>query len=131
MLTLKVGIRSEEKIVRFGAHDEATALAERALQRDPNDSASLHVRGNFHQFQGEFDQAEAMHEASLRSDPTLFQNIMAEIRATVSQPWVIMEICGGQTHAILKHGLDQLLPAEIELGQTPGPDDGRRERGAL
>ena len=58
----------------IGAHDEATALAERALQRDPNDSASLHVRGNFHQFQGEFDQAEAMHEASLRSDPTLFQN---------------------------------------------------------
>jgi hydrogenase expression/formation protein HypD len=53
-------------------------------------------------------------------DPTLVQNIMGEIRSTVSRPWVIMEICGGQTHAIFKHGLDQLLPLEIELVHGPG-----------
>jgi len=53
-------------------------------------------------------------------DPTLVQSIMAEIRSTVSRPWVIMEICGGQTHAMLKHGLDQLLPPEIELVHGPG-----------
>lgn len=60
----------------IGAHEAASALADRALQRDPADSGSLHVRGNFHQFQGELEQAEAMHEASLRSDPTLFQNAL-------------------------------------------------------
>ena len=53
-------------------------------------------------------------------DSTLIQSITAEIRAKISRPWVIMEICGGQTHAILKHGLDQLLPPEIELVHGPG-----------
>lgn len=53
-------------------------------------------------------------------DSTLVQNIIGEIRSTVSRPWVIMEICGGQTHAIFKHGLDQLLPPEIELVHGPG-----------
>lgn len=53
-------------------------------------------------------------------DSTLVQNILEEIRTKVSRPWVIMEICGGQTHAIMKYGLDQLLPAEIELVHGPG-----------
>lgn len=53
-------------------------------------------------------------------DSTLVHNIMTEIRARINRPWVIMEICGGQTHAILKHGLDQLLPPEIELVHGPG-----------
>jgi hydrogenase expression/formation protein HypD len=53
-------------------------------------------------------------------DSALVQSIVAEIRTTISRPWVIMEICGGQTHAIMKHGLDQLLPAEIELVHGPG-----------
>jgi hydrogenase expression/formation protein HypD len=43
-----------------------------------------------------------------------------EIRATVTRPWTIMEICGGQTHAIVRHGIDQLLPPEIELVHGPG-----------
>jgi hydrogenase expression/formation protein HypD len=53
-------------------------------------------------------------------DSTIVHSIMREIRAKISRPWVIMEICGGQTHAILKHGLDQLLPPEIELVHGPG-----------
>ena len=53
-------------------------------------------------------------------DATLVQGILDEIHTTVSRPWVIMEICGGQTHAIMKHGLDQLLPSEIELVHGPG-----------
>lgn len=53
-------------------------------------------------------------------DPALARQLLAEIRATVTRPWTIMEICGGQTHAILKHGLDQLLPPEIELVHGPG-----------
>lgn len=42
------------------------------------------------------------------------------IEAAVSQPWVLMEICGGQTHSIIRHGLDQLLPKEVELVHGPG-----------
>jgi hydrogenase expression/formation protein HypD len=43
-----------------------------------------------------------------------------EIRRIVTRHWVIMEICGGQTHAIMKSGLDDLLPSEIELVHGPG-----------
>ena len=53
-------------------------------------------------------------------DPEVARRILDEIRATVTKPWVIMEICGGQTHAILRHGIDQLLPGEIELVHGPG-----------
>ena len=53
-------------------------------------------------------------------DPKLAKQLLAEIKATVTRPWVIMEICGGQTHAILRHGIDQLLPPEIELVHGPG-----------
>jgi len=53
-------------------------------------------------------------------DAHLVGKVLAEIRRTVTRPWVIMEICGGQTHAILRHGLDQLLPSEIELVHGPG-----------
>jgi len=42
------------------------------------------------------------------------------IKATIRQPWTIMEICGGQTHSILKYGLDQMLPDEITLLHGPG-----------
>lgn len=50
----------------------------------------------------------------------LVKTVLAEIRQTVTQPWTLMEICGGQTHAIMQYGLDQLLPEEIELVHGPG-----------
>ncbi len=50
----------------------------------------------------------------------LVQRVIGEIRRTVTRDWVIMEICGGQTHAILQSGLDQLLPPQIELVHGPG-----------
>ncbi len=53
-------------------------------------------------------------------DNRLVQGVLAEIRNTVTRPWVLMEICGGQTHAIMRSGLDQLLPSEIELVHGPG-----------
>ncbi len=53
-------------------------------------------------------------------DAELVQRVLAEIHRTVSRPWVLMEICGGQTHEIVEHGLDQLLPPEIELVHGPG-----------
>jgi len=42
------------------------------------------------------------------------------IHRTVSRPWTIMEICGGQTHTIVKSGLEQLLPHQITLVHGPG-----------
>jgi hydrogenase expression/formation protein HypD len=42
------------------------------------------------------------------------------IARTVTKPWVLMEVCGGQTHSIVRHGLDELLPREIELVHGPG-----------
>ena len=41
-------------------------------------------------------------------DPELARKTLAEIHRTVTRPWVIMEICGGQTHAIKRYGIDQL-----------------------
>jgi hydrogenase expression/formation protein HypD len=53
-------------------------------------------------------------------DAALVKGVIEEIRRTVTRPWTIMEICGGQTHAIVRHGIDQLLPTEIELVHGPG-----------
>jgi hydrogenase expression/formation protein HypD len=54
------------------------------------------------------------------SDPALAGRLLAEIRSAVTRRWAIMEVCGGQTHAIIRHGIDQLLPGEIELIHGPG-----------
>jgi hydrogenase expression/formation protein HypD len=53
-------------------------------------------------------------------DGELVQGLLAQLRRTVTRPWVLMEICGGQTHSIMRYGLDQLLPPEIELVHGPG-----------
>ncbi|WP_444913077.1 hydrogenase formation protein HypD [Microbulbifer sp. PAAF003] len=46
--------------------------------------------------------------------------IAAEIQKVTTRPWTLMEICGGQTHAIAKYNLQQLLPEEIQLVHGPG-----------
>ncbi len=53
-------------------------------------------------------------------DADLVRKGIEAIRRTLRRPWTIMEICGGQTHAIVRYGLDQLLPPEIELVHGPG-----------
>lgn len=53
-------------------------------------------------------------------DGALAQRLAAEIKAITTRPWAIMEVCGGQTHSILRNGIDQLLPQEIELIHGPG-----------
>src|SRR3972149_12180666 len=53
-------------------------------------------------------------------DASLTHSLLDEIQRTATRPWKIMEVCGGQTHSILKNGLDQLLPAEVELVHGPG-----------
>ncbi len=42
------------------------------------------------------------------------------IRATVTRPWTLMEICGGQTHTLLKFGIDRMLPEGLTLVHGPG-----------
>jgi hydrogenase expression/formation protein HypD len=61
-----------------------------------------------------------MKYASEYRNEDLVQAALDEIRRTITKPWVIMEICGGQTHSIVRSGLDQLLPQEIELVHGPG-----------
>jgi hydrogenase expression/formation protein HypD len=46
--------------------------------------------------------------------------LLREIDRVATRPWVLMEVCGGQTHAIVRHGLDELMPKGIELVHGPG-----------
>ena len=50
----------------------------------------------------------------------LAQKVVSEIRRVVTKPWVLMEVCGGQTHTIVKYGIDHLIPPEVELVHGPG-----------
>jgi hydrogenase expression/formation protein HypD len=53
-------------------------------------------------------------------DPAKVKTLLKEIESVVTKNWVIMEICGGQTHAFLHNGLDAMLPPQIELVHGPG-----------
>jgi hydrogenase expression/formation protein HypD len=53
-------------------------------------------------------------------DGGIAAKLVDEIRRVQTKPWVIMEVCGGQTHSIVKNGLDYLLPQGIELVHGPG-----------
>ncbi len=50
----------------------------------------------------------------------LVKNALSRLNHVAKHPWVIMEICGGQTHSIMQNGLDKLLPESIELVHGPG-----------
>jgi hydrogenase expression/formation protein HypD len=57
-------------------------------------------------------------------DGEVAQRIAREIHAVTTRPWKIMEVCGGQTHSIIKNGIDQMLPAGpgagVEMIHGPG-----------
>jgi len=53
-------------------------------------------------------------------DGELAQQLAREIHRITTKPWSIMEVCGGQTHAIVKFGIDELLPKRITLIHGPG-----------
>jgi hydrogenase expression/formation protein HypD len=53
-------------------------------------------------------------------DGTAIAKLVRAIEACVTRPWTIMEVCGGQTHSIVKYGIDQVLPRGIELVHGPG-----------
>ena len=53
-------------------------------------------------------------------NPAGVREYAESIARLVSRPWTLMEVCGGQTHAIVKFGIDQLLPDRIRLVHGPG-----------
>lgn len=53
-------------------------------------------------------------------DAAMVERIVDTIARTVTRSWVIMEVCGGQTHSIVRYGLDRMLPKEVELAHGPG-----------
>src|SRR5499425_2830829 len=53
-------------------------------------------------------------------DAAAARRLADAIARTVTRPWTIMEVCGGQTHTIVKYGIDRVLPPEVELVHGPG-----------
>lgn len=53
-------------------------------------------------------------------DADLVNQYLEEIRHTVTRPWTIMEVCGGQTHSLVKNGILNLLPPEVQMVHGPG-----------
>ena len=53
-------------------------------------------------------------------NPELAKRLLDQIHAVTTRPWAIMEICGGQTHSIIRHGLDQLLPPRDRVDPRAG-----------
>ena len=53
-------------------------------------------------------------------DARLARGLIADIAKRVTRPWVLMEICGGQTHTLMRYGIDELIPSQIELVHGPG-----------
>ncbi|MGB9029557.1 MAG: hydrogenase formation protein HypD [Acidobacteriaceae bacterium] len=53
-------------------------------------------------------------------DGDIAAKLVERIKRAQTKPWVIMEVCGGQTHSIVKNGIDQLLPKGVELVHGPG-----------
>jgi hydrogenase expression/formation protein HypD len=54
------------------------------------------------------------------SNPDLARRLLDQIHAVTTRDWAMMEVCGGQTHSIIRHGIDQLLPEGVEMIHGPG-----------
>jgi hydrogenase expression/formation protein HypD len=53
-------------------------------------------------------------------DPKIALAIAGDIKRKVTRPWVLMEVCGGQTHTLMRYGIDELLPPDLEMVHGPG-----------
>ncbi|MER5267122.1 hydrogenase formation protein HypD [Actinosynnema sp. NPDC002837] len=53
-------------------------------------------------------------------DPVLARRLLAELHATAHHPWTVMEVCGGQTHTIVRQGIDELLLTGVRMIHGPG-----------
>src|ERR1700722_12686863 len=53
-------------------------------------------------------------------DPAAAEKLGGGFARGAARPWTIMEVCGGQTHTIVKYGIDKIIPPEVELVHGPG-----------
>jgi hydrogenase expression/formation protein HypD len=53
-------------------------------------------------------------------DSTVAKGLARRIAKVATRPWVLMEVCGGQTHSIVRYGIDRMIPSSIELVHGPG-----------
>ncbi|KOG87451.1 hydrogenase formation protein HupD, partial [Streptomyces varsoviensis] len=53
-------------------------------------------------------------------DPELARHVLDRLRRTATRPWRVMEVCGGQTHTLVRQGIDALLPAGMRMVHGPG-----------
>ncbi len=68
----------------------------------------------------ESPKTKAMKFLSEYRKPELVAQYLEEIKKTVTRPWTIMEVCGGQTHSLVKNGLLNMLPGEVQMVHGPG-----------
>ena len=53
-------------------------------------------------------------------DPELARVLLDELGRVTTRPWTLMEVCGGQTHTIVRQGIDELLPGGLRMIHGPG-----------
>jgi hydrogenase expression/formation protein HypD len=53
-------------------------------------------------------------------DPELARVLLGKLHQITTRPWTLMEVCGGQTHTIVRQGIDELLPAGVRMIHGPG-----------
>jgi hydrogenase expression/formation protein HypD len=53
-------------------------------------------------------------------DPKVADALVQKLAKQVTRPWVLMEICGGQTHTLMRYGIDELIPKQVEVVHGPG-----------
>lgn len=53
-------------------------------------------------------------------DPRIAERLLEQIRRAVTRPWTIMEVCGGQTHTLIRSGIDRMVPENLRLVHGPG-----------
>src|ERR1035438_1734300 len=53
-------------------------------------------------------------------DPEIARALAGQITRTATRPWVLMEVCGGQTHTLMRYGIDEMIPSLVELVHGPG-----------
>src|SRR5271155_3241141 len=53
-------------------------------------------------------------------DEKIARGIVAELARRATRSWVLMEVCGGQTHTLMRYGIDELIPSAVELVHGPG-----------
>src|SRR5262245_20149557 len=53
-------------------------------------------------------------------DPELAKCLVEKLHQVVTRPWTVMEVCGGQTHTLVRSGIDRMIPGMLRLVHGPG-----------